>query len=79
MFFLVQESSVDEFLEKELDVAKLRILDAKGFQHSDVTIFDCHENGPQVFQIRTVQVQCHSEVLDRLGFCKKYIHALVNC
>lgn len=54
--YSVEETGVDQLLEKEFDVSELRVLDAEGFEHAEVAIFDSHKDGAKMFQVRTHQV-----------------------
>lgn len=66
--YSVEEAGVHKLLEEEFHVSKLRVLNAEGFEHAEVSIFDCHEDGAEVFQVRSHQVKCSAEVFNRLGF-----------
>lgn len=66
--YSVEEAGVHQFLQEKLDVAELGVLDSEGFEHAQVSVLDCHEDGAEVFQVRSHQVQGSSEVFDGLGF-----------
>ena len=67
---LIQKSGVDEFLQEELDVAELRVLDAERLEEADVAVLHRHEDRPQVADVGGREVKRGPEVLDRLRLCE---------
>lgn len=66
--YSVEETGVHQFLEEELYVSELGVLDAEGFKHAEVAVLHRHEDGAEVLQVGSHQVQGGAEVFDCLGF-----------
>lgn len=74
---LVEEAGLDELLEKELDVADLRVFDAEVRQHAHVAVLHAREDRAQVLDVVAHQPQRAREIADRLRFCvlkNKYVN-----
>lgn len=65
---LVEEASVNQLLQEELDIAEFGVLDAQTLEHAEVAILYSHEDWAKVFQVWAHQVQSRSEIFDRLWF-----------
>lgn len=55
--YSVEETGVDQFLQEELHVAQLGVLDAQRLQHAKVPVLHRHENRAQMFQVRSGKVK----------------------